>query len=323
MTVICSKLTGFGHYLPEKVLTNHDLEKMVETNDQWITERTGIKKRHIAKDDEYTSELAFKAATKALEYAKIDAADIDLIVMGTTTPDNTFPSTATKLQGMLGAKGCAFDVQAVCSGFMYAMTMADNMMKMGQAKKALVVGADTLSKIVDWTDRNTCVLFGDGAGAVVLEAVETEENEKEGVLSTKIYSDGRLYDSLATDGGPSITKTAGFIHMNGKEVFKHAITNLTSVANEVISDAGLSVEDVDWLVPHQANIRIIEGTGKKLGIAHEKVVITVQNHANTSAASIPLALSENVNSGKIKKGDVVVINAMGGGFTWGAGLIKI
>ena len=323
MKIICSKLTGFGHYLPEKIVTNGDLEKMVETNDQWIVERTGIKERHIAGDNEYTSSLAVKAAKQALEYAGVDAGDIDAIIMGTTTPDNTFPSTATKVQGELGCKGFAFDVQAVCSGFMYALSIADSMVKNGQIKRALVIGADTLSKVVDWTDRNTCVLFGDGAGAVVVEAVEVDESEKTGILGTKICSDGKLYDSLYTDGGPSTTKTAGFIHMNGKEVFKHAITNLASSANDVIADAGLTIDDVDWLVPHQANIRIIEGTGKKLGIAPEKVVITVQGHANTSAASIPLALSETVRSGKIKKGDIVVINAMGGGFTWGAGIIKI
>lgn len=326
MTSIRSTIIGHGHYQPAKVLTNDDLAKIVDTNDEWIVERTGIKSRHIASEGEYTSDLALKAAEMALKTAGITAEDLDLIIVGTITPDNTFPAVATKIAAKLGTKyGIpTFDLSAACSGFVYALTMADNMIRLQQSKTALVIGAETLSRITDWTDRNTCVLFGDGAGAVILQATEGKGDISDsGILSTKIFSDGSQFESLYCDGGVSTTQTAGFVYMNGKEVFKSAIGCLTQAAEDVASLAGVNIQDIDWLIPHQANIRIIEGVGKKLGLPEEKVIITIANQGNTSAASIPLALSESIENGKIKKGDLVLFNGMGGGFTWGGALVRI
>jgi len=325
MKCIRAEMVGFGHYLPEKVLTNDDLSKMVETNDEWISTRTGIKLRHIS-EDMTTAEMSAKACQKALEYAGLKATDIDLIVVGTLTSDNTTPSCAAKVSNLLGARvGVpAFDVAAACSGFVYALTVADNMIKLGQIKTALVVGAERLSKVTDWTDRNTCVLFGDGAGAVVLQAKEGNSTiDDSGILSTRLYADGSGYEHLYTTGGVSTTANAGYIFMNGKEVFKSAVGCLSEAALSVMNDLNVSSQDIDFLVPHQANIRIIEGVGHRLGLPAEKVIVTVDHHGNTSAASIPLALSESIASGKIKKGDLVVLSAMGAGFTWGAVLLRI
>lgn len=326
MTCIRSEIIGHGHYQPAKVLTNDDMAKIVETSDEWIVERTGIKSRHIAADNEYTSDLAFHAAEMAIKNAGIKAEDIDLIIIGTITPDNTFPAVATKLAAKLGVRyGIpTFDLSAACSGFVYALTMADNMIRLGQVKTALVIGAETLSRITDWTDRNTCVLFGDGAGAVVVKAKEGNGDVKDtGILATKLFSDGSQFESLYCTGGVSTTKDAGFVIMNGKEVFKSAIGCLTQAAEDVAAQAGINVQEIDWLLPHQANIRIIEGVGKKLGLPEEKVIVTIDHQANTSAASIPLALSESIEAGKIKKGDLVLFNGMGGGFTWGGVLVRI
>lgn len=320
--MINSVIIGTGGYLPEKVLTNFDLEKMVETSDAWIQERTGIQTRHIADKEELTSDLAFKAAEMALQNASINSMDLDLIILATTTPDTTTPATAMRLQKRLNAKNAfAFDVQAACSGFMYALSVADKFIRSGEVKTALVIGAETLSRIVDWTDRNTCVLFGDGAGAVVLKAQESEE--KTGILDIILHSDGSLCDLLMTSGGVSQTQTAGFVKMEGREVFRHAVTNLSAVALEVIEKAGASLEDIDFLVPHQANLRIIESTAKKLDLSMDKVVVTLPNQGNTSAASIPLALHEGVASGKLKKGHLILLDAMGAGFTWAGGLIRL
>lgn len=325
MKCIRSEIIGWGHYLPAKVLTNDDLSKMVETNDEWISTRTGIKSRHIA-ESETTADLAVKASEMALKNAGVSIEDIDLIVVGTLTPDNTTPSVAAKISGIMGSRTGipTFDVAAACSGFVYALTMADNMVRLGQAKTALVIGAETLSKVVDWTDRNTCVLFGDGAGAVVIRAKEGNGTADDtGILSTRLYSDGAQYNNLYVSGGVSTTGKAGFVVMNGKEVFKSAVGSLSEAAEAVMNDAGVTIDSVDWLLPHQANIRIIEGVGHKLGIAPEKVIVTVDHHGNTSAASIPLALSESMESGKIKKGNLVAISAMGAGFTWGGVLVRI
>ena len=325
MKCIRSEIIGWGHYLPAKVLTNDDLSKMVETNDEWISTRTGIKTRHIT-ETETTADLAVKASEMALKNAGVSVDEIDLIVVGTLTPDNTTPSVAAKISSIMGTRAGipTFDVAAACSGFVYALTMADNMVRLGQVKTALVIGAETLSKVVDWTDRNTCVLFGDGAGAVVIRAKEGEGTASDtGILSTRLYSDGAQYNNLYISGGVSTTGKAGFIVMNGKEVFKSAVGSLSEAAEAVMNDAGVTIDSVDWLLPHQANIRIIEGVGHKLGIAPEKVIVTVDHHGNTSAASIPLALSESVASGKIKKGDLVAISAMGAGFTWGGVLVRI
>ena len=308
MTLIRSEIIGWGHNLPEKILTNDDLAKIVDTNDEWISTRTGIKTRHIV-TDELTSDLAFKASEMALNRAGIKAEDLDLIIVSSVTPDNTTPSVATKLAGRLGVKPGtpAFDILAACSGFVYALTQADNMIRLGQVKTALVIGAESLSKIVDWTDRNTCVLFGDGAGAVVLRAKEGEgHREDTGILATKIYADGTHYDHLKTLGGVSSTQTSGVVSMDGKEVFKFAIPALSQAAEAVIEMAGYKNADIDWLIPHQANIRIISNVGEKMELPEEKVIVAVDHHGNTSAASIPLALSENMESGKIKKGDLVV-----------------
>lgn len=325
MKCIRSEIIGYGHYLPEKVLTNDDLSAMVETNDEWISTRTGIKSRHIS-EDMTTAQMSLKASENALKNAGISVDEIDLIVVGTLTADNTTPSCAAKISNLLGARfGVpAFDVAAACSGFIYALTMADNMIRLGQVKTALVIGAERLSKVTDWTDRNTCVLFGDGAGAVVLKATEGEGTVQDrGVLSTHIFADGSGYEHLYTTGGVSTTASAGFIFMNGKEVFKSAVGCLSEAAEKVMNDLNISSDDIDFLVPHQANIRIIEGVGHKLGLPSEKVIVTVDHHGNTSAASIPLALSESVESGKIKKGDLVVLTAMGAGFTWGSVLLRI
>ena len=325
MTLIRSEIIGHGHYLPAKILTNDDLSKMVETNDEWISTRTGIKQRHIV-TDELTSDMAVAAAQKAIASAGISVEDVDLVVVATVTPDNTTPAVSAKIGGKLGLKAGTptFDISAACSGFVYALTMADNMIRLKQAKCAVVIGAESLSKIVDWTDRNTCVLFGDGAGAVVLRACEGNgDNTDTGILATRLYSDGSHYDSLKSTGGVSSTQTAGFIWMDGKEVFKYAINSLSQAAEDVMADAGVKAEDIDLLIPHQANIRIINGVGQKLGLPEEKVVVTVNNHGNTSAASIPLALSESFENGKIKKGDLVVLTAMGAGFTSGGALIRI
>lgn len=324
MTVIRSVVTGTGSYLPEKILTNSDLEKIVETSDEWIIERTGIKRRHIAAEDEVTSDLAVKAALSALESADLAASEIDLIVMATSTADQTFPSAATTVQRKLGiTKGAAFDVQAVCSGFIYALTTADNFIKAGQAKNVLVIGAEIFSRILDWEDRTTCVLFGDGAGAVVLQASTGDGgNADQGILASRIHSDGRYNDLLYVDGGVSSTGTIGHLRMKGREVFRHAVVNLASVVGEVLEDSGLTSSDIDWIVPHQANKRILDGTARKLKVDPDKVVVTVQDHANTSAASIPLALDIAVRDGRITRGDILILEAMGGGFTWGACLLR-
>lgn len=317
-----SRILGCGSYLPEKIVTNDDLAKFVDTSDEWITARTGIKQRHMVTDGELTSDLARKAALKAIEHAGIDVQDIDLIVLGTTTPDNTFPSTATKVQAQLGlTHGFAMDVQAVCSGFMYALATADSFLKTGQAKTALVIGAESFTRLLDWEDRTTCVLFGDGAGAVILRA-EEETAESAGILSTHLHSDGRYQDILMVDGGPSSTQTTGHVRMAGKEVFRHAVVNLAEVVKEALAANDLTANDIDWIVPHQANKRILNGTAKKLKVDPNKVVVTVDKHANTSAASIPLALDEAVRDGRIKRGDLLIIEAMGGGLTWGSALIR-
>ncbi|MBQ8870747.1 MAG: ketoacyl-ACP synthase III [Alphaproteobacteria bacterium] len=325
MKCIRSEIVGYGHYLPKKVLTNDDLSKMVETNDEWISTRTGIKSRHIA-EDLTTAEMSVEAAKNALVYAGLTVDDVDLIVVGTLSGDNTTPSCAAKVGKLLGARFGVptFDVAAACSGFVYALTMADNMIKLGQIKTALVIGAERLSKVTDWTDRNTCVLFGDGAGAIVLKAREGDGTISDtGVLSTRLYSDCSGYDYLYTTGGVSTTANAGYIFMNGKEVFKSAVGCLSESAIAVMSDYNITSAEIDFLVPHQANIRIIENVGHKLDLPTEKVIVTVDHHGNTSAASIPLALSESVLSGKIKRGDLIVLTAMGAGFTWGGALIRI
>ena len=314
-----SVVQGVGSALPKRELTNKELAATVDTSDEWIVERTGIRTRYVAGEGETTGSLATEAARRALESAGIVATDIDLIVLATATPDQTFPSTATKVQAALGINDCiAFDVHAVCTGFLYALSVADSMLRSGNADHALVIGAETFSRILDWEDRGTCVLFGDGAGALVLRA---EEGER-GILATKLHADGRHNDLLFVDGGPSTTGTVGKLRMKGREVFRHAVVNLADVLNEVLEAAGLTAADVDWVVPHQANARILDATAKKLGLPPEKVVVTVDRHANTSAASVPLALDTAVKDGRIKRGDLVVLEAMGGGFTWGAAALR-
>ncbi len=322
--MIRSVVVGCGSYLPERILTNADLATMVDTTDEWIVERTGIRQRHIAADDEKTSDLALNAAKAALHNAGMTADEIDLIVLATATPDETFPATACRVQAGLGmTRGFAFDVQAVCSGFVYALATADNFIKAGQAKAALVIGAETFSRILDWSDRTTCVLFADGAGALVLKAEAGQgENSDRGVLTTHLHSDGRHHDLLYVDGGPSSTKTTGHLRMMGKEVFRHAVVNLADVVKETLDAVGMQPAEVDWLVPHQANKRIIDGTARKLGLSTERVVLTVDRHGNTSAASVPLALAEAVADGRIQPGHVVLLEAMGGGFTWGSALLR-
>jgi 3-oxoacyl-[acyl-carrier-protein] synthase-3 len=330
--MIRSEIIGCGSYLPERVVTNAELSAKLDTTDEWITSRTGIRQRHLAADGELTSDLALKAAERALEAAGVSAAEVDMVVLATSTPDLTFPATATKVQYRLGmANGAAFDIQAVCSGFVFGLAVADNFIKTGQCKTILLIGAETFSRILDWEDRSTCVLFGDGAGAVVLRAGqddsdanlgETGHNRGRGVLSTHLHSDGATNDLLYVDGGPSSTQTVGHLRMNGREVFRHAVNNFTSIVEEALEANGLSTDDIDWVVPHQANKRILDGTRRKLGLPAEKIVITVDRHANTSAASIPLALDEAIRDGRIKQGDLVMMLAMGGGLTWGAGLVR-
>ncbi|AUN32460.1 beta-ketoacyl-ACP synthase III [Niveispirillum cyanobacteriorum] len=321
---IRSVILGCGSYLPAKVMTNAEMAQVVDTSDEWITERTGIKSRHIAAEGELTSDLAYNAALAAMAHAGVTADELDLIVLATATPDNTFPATAVKVQARLGmTRGAAFDVQAVCSGFIYALSVADNFIKAGQARTVLVIGAETFSRILDWNDRTTCVLFGDGAGAVVLRAADgAGTSGDQGILSTHLHSDGNHHDLLYVDGGPSSTQTVGHVRMRGQEVFKHAVVNLADVVKEALSANGLTADAIDWLVPHQANRRIIEGTGRKLKLPAERVVITVDHHGNTSAASIPLALAEAVADGRIQRGDLMLLEAMGGGFTWGGALVR-
>jgi 3-oxoacyl-[acyl-carrier-protein] synthase III len=319
-----SVIIGCGSYLPAKVLTNAGLASIVDTSDEWITERTGIKSRHIAGDNEKTSDLGMAAAVDALNNAGIEPSDIDIIVLATSTPDLTFPATAAAIQAGLGIeKGFAFDLQAVCSGFVYALNTADNFLRLGQGKRALVIGAETFSRILDWEDRGTCVLFGDGAGAVVLEAQEVSDPMRDRcVIGSLLRSDGRHRDKLFVDGGPSSTQTVGHLRMQGKEVFRFAVNAIAEVVEQTIAAYNLKPADIDWFVPHQANKRILDGTAKKVGIAPEKVVVTLDRHGNTSAASIPLALVTAVRDGRIKRGDLVLLEAMGGGFTWGANLIR-
>jgi 3-oxoacyl-[acyl-carrier-protein] synthase-3 len=322
--MIRSVVQGCGAYLPERIVTNAELAKQVETSDEWIQQRTGIKQRHIAADGEFTSHLALKASQQALDRAGLKASDLDLIVLATATPDETFPATATKVQAELGmVGGAAFDLQAVCAGFIYAVSVADSMIKNGVASTALVIGAETFSRILDWNDRGTCVLFGDGAGAIVLRGEEGKGTTGDrGVLANALHSDGRHHDILYVDGGPSSTRTTGLLRMEGKEVFKHAVVNMAQVVGEILGKVGLTAADIDWLVPHQANKRIIDGTGRKLGLPSERVVITVDKHANTSAASIPLALEVAVSDGRIKKNDLVLMEGIGGGLAWGATLVR-
>jgi 3-oxoacyl-[acyl-carrier-protein] synthase-3 len=317
-----SVILGTGSALPPRRVSNAELAEQVETTDEWIVERTGIRFRHIAGPDETTSTLATDACRAALAAAGVDAASIDLIVLATATPDQTFPATATRVQTALGINDCvAFDVAAVCSGFLYAVQVADSMIRAGTARRALVIGAETFSRILDWEDRATCVLFGDGAGAIVLEGQDVAEDGR-GILTTKLHADGRYNDLLYVDGGPSTTGTVGKLRMKGREVFRHAVVNLAAVMEESLSAVGLSSADVDWVVPHQANARILDATARKLNLAPEKVIVTVDRHANTSAASVPLALDAAVRDGRIKQGDLIVLEAMGGGFTWGAAVVR-
>ena len=319
-----ARIIGTGSYLPGQILTNADLAARVDTSDEWIVERTGIRERHIAAEGEFTSDLATAAARRALAAAGIGIAEVDLIIVATATPDQTFPACATVVQEKLGMHhGAAFDVAAVCSGFLFALTVADSMLVAGTARTALVIGAETFSRILDWEDRATCVLFGDGAGAVVLRADTGEGTGADrGILAHRLHSDGRHNELLYVDGGPSTTGTVGKLRMRGREVFRHAVVNLAAVMTETLAAAGLTVGDVDWVIPHQANLRILEGTAKKLGLAPERVVVTVDRHANTSAASVPLALDTAVQDGRIKSRDLLLLEAMGGGFTWGAAAIR-
>jgi 3-oxoacyl-[acyl-carrier-protein] synthase III len=324
MTMPRSVVLGCGSYLPGRVLSNDELSRMVDTSDEWITQRTGIRERHIAADGETTSDMALRAARAALGAAGADAQSIDLIVLATSTPDNTFPASAVAVQAGLGlTHGAAFDLQAVCSGFVFGLAVADGLLKTGAHKRALVIGSETFSRILDWTDRGTCVLFGDGAGAVVLEAqLLSGTRADRGILTTHLRSDGRHKLKLYVDGGPSSTQTVGHLRMEGRAVFKHAVAMITDVIEDAFKATGYTADDIDWFVPHQANKRIIDDSAKKLGIAPEKVVSTVDRHGNTSAASIPLALAAAVADGRIKRGDLVLLEAMGGGFTWGASLVR-
>lgn len=320
MSVVRSAITGVGSYLPEKIVTNDDLSKFVDTSDEWIVERTGIRQRHQAADDQPTSDLAVQAALRALEDAGRSAADVDMIIVATTTPDNTFPATAAIVQAKIGAPvGIAFDVQAVCSGFVYAMSVADGFVARGLSKCALVIGAEEMTRLMDWADRTTCVLFGDGAGAVVMEPREGQGTKADqGLLGFALRADGSKKDLLYVDGGPATTGTVGHLRMLGNQVFRHAVVNIAEAVTLACEAAGLEVSEVDWFVPHQANQRIIKGVGDRLGLDEEKVVLTVAQHANTSAASIPLALDTAIRDGRIKRGDIVLLEAMGGGLTWGA-----
>ena len=324
MSVIRAVAIGCGHYLPERIVENAEFEKTLDTTDEWIRARTGIERRHFAADGELTSDLALKAAQNALKSAGLEAKDLDAIVLATATPDQTFPSTATKLQHALQMNGgFAFDIQAVCAGFIYALSTANSMILSGQAKRVLVVGAETFSRILDWTDRGTCVLFGDGAGAVILEAQDSDGTATDrGILSTDLHSDGSYNDLLYVDGGVSSTQTTGVLRMQGQEVFKHAVKKLVATGEVALEAAGLTSEDVDWVVPHQANLRIIARTAQKMGVSMDKVVQTVQDHGNTSAASIPMALSVAVQRGQIKRGDLLLMEAIGGGLAWGAAALR-
>ncbi|HUJ47011.1 MAG TPA: beta-ketoacyl-ACP synthase III [Rhizomicrobium sp.] len=324
MSIIRSQILGCGAYLPRRILTNAEIARMVDTSDDWIRDRTGIRRRHIAAEGETTGDLAVQAAQQALADAKIAVEDLDLIIVATTTPDQTFPAVATAVQSRLGmTRGAAFDVQAVCSGFIYGMAVADNFIKAGQAKTVLLIGAETMSRLLDWTDRSTCVLFGDGAGAVVLGSGEGRgKSSDRGVLNTKIYSDGRLHDLLYVDGGPSTTGTTGHLKMLGKEVFKHAVINIADSIEASARDGGVDIADIDWFVPHQANQRILDATARRLKVAPDRFVSTIADHGNTSAASVPLALAAAVADGRIKQGDLVLLEAMGGGLTWGAALLR-
>ncbi|CAN5462054.1 ketoacyl-ACP synthase III [soil metagenome] len=324
MTALRSVVLGCGSYLPQRILTNAELAAKVDTSDEWIVQRTGIRQRHIAAEGEFTSHLAIKAAQAAIAHAGIDAQSIDLIVLATSTPDHTFPATAVEVQNALGIHhGAAFDLQAVCSGFVFALATADNFLRTGAFKRALVIGAETFSRILDWTDRGTCVLFGDGAGAIILDAQQQPGLPTDrGLLTTHLRSDGRHKGKLFVDGGPSSTQTVGHLRMEGREVFKHAVGMITDVIYDAFKATGESADSIDWFVPHQANKRIIDASAHKLHIAPEKVVLTVDLHGNTSAASIPLALSVAVADGRIKKGDLVLLEAMGGGFTWGSALLR-
>ena len=323
MTFTRSIISGLGAFLPETVLTNAELATRVDTSDEWIASRTGIRRRRIAAPGEKTSDLALSAAQAALRDADVPVDALDLIVVATTTPDETFPAVATNIQARLGmTRGAAFDVQAVCSGFIYAIAVADSFIKSGQAKTVLVIGAETMSRILDWSDRSTCVLFGDGAGAIVLEAGSGKGDASDrGVLSTQIYSDGRLHDLLYVDGGPS-TRSTGFLRMQGPEVFRHAVINTTAAIEAAAKAGGVSVSDIAWIVPHQANQRILDATARRLGLPPERVISTIAEHGNTSAASVPLALAVGVEDGRIRRGDLVLLEAMGGGFTWGASLVR-
>ena len=319
--MIRSAITGTGSALPDRCVTNAELAERIDTSDEWIVERTGIRQRYLAGEGETTSTLATGAARAALADAGLDASGIDLIVLATATPDHTFPATATQVQAALGCRGgIAFDVAAVCSGFLYALTTADAYLRTGMAKRALVIGAEVFSRILDWEDRTTCVLFGDGAGAVVLEAREGGER---GILASRLHADGEHRELLYVDGGPGTTQTVGHLRMRGREVFRHAVVNLAEVLGEVLDDAGVASDDIDWIVPHQANARILDATARKLGLPAEKVVVTVDRHANTSAASVPLALDVARRDGRIAAGDLVMLEAMGGGFTWGASLVRM
>jgi len=324
VTVLRSVVLGCGAYLPERILTNAELAQRIDTSDEWIVQRTGIRRRHIAAEGEFTSHLAIHAARSALADAQVDAQSIDLIMLATSTPDNTFPATAVAVQNGLGIRhGAAFDLQAVCSGFVFALATADNFLRTGSFKRALVIGAETFSRILDWSDRGTCVLFGDGAGAVVLDAQPQPGLPSDrGVLTTHLRSDGRHKSKLYVDGGPSSTRTVGYLRMEGREVFKHAVGMITDVIVDAFEATGTGADDIDWFIPHQANKRIIDASAHKLHIAPQKVVLTVDRHGNTSAASIPLALSVAVADGRVKKGDLVLFEAMGGGFTWGSALVR-
>ena len=320
-----SIVQGYGAYLPERVVTNDELAERIDTSDEWIRRRTGICQRHVAAEGELTSDIALHASRGALADAGIDAGDVDLIVLATATPDNTFPATATRVQAELGiTRGAAFDVQAVCTGFVYALSVADNMIRLGQAETALVIGAEIFSRILDWDDRGTCVLFGDGAGAVVLQAgEEAGTNRDRGVLSTHLYSDGNYYEMLYVDGGPATTGTAGYLRMEGREVFRHAVVRMSEVVEQALEANDLSPADLDWLVPHQANIRIIDNMAKKLKMSKNQIIVTVDSQANTSAATIPLALAVAAEDGRLQLGQLVVLSAMGGGFTWGSALVRL
>jgi 3-oxoacyl-[acyl-carrier-protein] synthase III len=327
-----ARIAGCGSYLPDRIMDNAEMATLVDTSDDWIVERTGIRQRHIAADGEFTSDLAVRAAERAMDSAGLSPKDIDLVIVATSTPDNTFPATATRVQSLLGITGgAAFDIQAVCSGFIYALSIGDNFVRADQAETVLVIGAETFSRILDWNDRNTCVLFGDGAGAVVLKAVNGVAGEPStgpsgnlprGILSTHLHSDGRFGDLLYVDGGPSSTQTVGHLRMSGREVFRHAVVNLAAVLEEALDANGLTADDVDWIVPHQANKRIIDGTARKLGLPSDRVIMTIDHHANTSAASVPLALDEAQRDGRIQPGHLVLMEAMGGGLTWGSGLVR-